>query len=104
MREPTFLILTAVAPAPLHGTGSSRPSQDLSDGRVRLRAGTLYAALDRLVGEGSLGVDREEIVGGQLRRYYRIKLEVLRSGIERLEANATAARGQLARRADPGIA
>ncbi|MBW3601842.1 MAG: hypothetical protein KY434_03965 [Actinobacteria bacterium] len=51
--------------------------------------------------------DREEIVGGRLRRYYRITetgLEVLRSGIERLEANATAARGQLARRADPGIA
>ncbi len=65
-----------------------------------------YAALDRLVGEGSLVVDREEVVDGRLRRYYRITdagLDVLRRGVEDLEANASAGRGQLARRPDRGL-
>jgi PadR family transcriptional regulator PadR len=107
LREPTFLILAAVAPVPLHGYGILQAVQELSQGRVRLRAGTLYAALDRLVREGSLVVDREEVVDGRLRRYYRITdggLETLRRGVEHLEANAMAARGQLARRPDRGLA
>ncbi len=107
LREPTFLILAAVAPLPLHGYGILQSVEELSEGRVRLRAGTLYAALDRLVREGSLVVDREEVVEGRLRRYYRITdngLEVLRCGVERLEANVTAARGQLALRPDRGFA
>ncbi|MGH2751079.1 MAG: PadR family transcriptional regulator [Actinomycetota bacterium] len=105
MREPTFLILAAVAPAPLHGYGILRSVEELSEGRVRLRAGTLYAALDRLVKDGSLILDGEEVVEGRLRRYYRITeagLEVLRCGVENLEANVSAARGQLARRPDRG--
>lgn len=107
LREPTFLILAAVAPTPLHGYGILQAVERLSDGRVRLRAGTLYAALDRLVGDGSLCVDHEEVVEGRLRRYYRITdegLELLRRGVEQLESNAAAARGQLARRADLGLA
>ncbi|HLM64948.1 MAG TPA: PadR family transcriptional regulator [Acidimicrobiales bacterium] len=107
VREPTFLILAAVAPAPLHGYGILQAVEQLSEGRVRLRAGTLYAALDRLVGEGSLLLDHEEAVDGRLRRYYRITdagLDALRSGVERLEANAAAARHQLARRRERRLA
>jgi DNA-binding PadR family transcriptional regulator len=107
LREPTFLILAAVAPAPLHGYGILQAVEELSEGRVRLRAGTLYTALDRLVKEGSLVADREEVVDGRLRRYYRITdagLDVLRRGVEHLEANASAARGQLARRPDRRLA
>jgi DNA-binding PadR family transcriptional regulator len=103
LREPTFLILAAVAPAPLHGYGILRTVEELSEGRVRLRAGTLYTALDRLVGEGALAVDCEEVVDGRLRRYYRITddgLATLRDGVAQLEANASAARHQLALRAD----
>jgi PadR family transcriptional regulator PadR len=106
LREPTFLILAAVAPDALHGYGVIQAVEELSEGRVRLRAGTLYAALDRLVREGALLVDREETVDGRLRRYYRITdagLEVLREGIVDIEANAAAARRQL-RRAEPGLA
>jgi DNA-binding HxlR family transcriptional regulator len=54
----------------------------LFDGQVRLtagravipalRAGTLYAALDRLRADGLVTVDREEVVEGRLRRYYRL--------------------------------
>ena len=35
-------------------------------------AGTLYAALDRLRSDGLIAADREEIVDGRLRRYYRL--------------------------------
>jgi len=107
LREPTFLILAAVAPVPLHGYGILQAVEELSESRVRLRAGTLYAALDRLVGEGSLVVDREEVVEGRLRRYYGITdngLDALRLGVEHFEADALAARGQLARRPDRGLA
>ena len=107
LREPTFLILAAVAPLPLHGYGIIRAVEQLSAGRVRLRAGTLYAALDRLERDGALAVDCEEVVDGRLRRYYAITdagLGVLRRGVERLEANATAARRQLAQVPSGGAA
>jgi DNA-binding PadR family transcriptional regulator len=42
--EPTFFILTALTDRPLHGYGVMRAAQDLSDGRLTLRPGTLYAA------------------------------------------------------------
>ena len=72
MREPTFLILTALTERPLHGYGVKRAVSELSDGKVTLRAGTLYAALDRLVEERLLAVDREEVVDGRHRRYYKL--------------------------------
>lgn len=101
LREPTFLILTALVAGPLHGYGVIRSVAELSDGRVTLRAGTLYTALDRLVGDGSLAVDGEEVVDGRRRRYYRITeegLEVLRSEVVRLESIVGVARGQLSTR------
>lgn len=72
MREPTFLILTALADGPRHGYGIMSDVEQTSAGRTRLRAGTLYAALDRLQGEGLIAADREEVVDGRLRRYYRL--------------------------------
>jgi PadR family transcriptional regulator PadR len=72
MREPTFLILTALAGPPLHGYGIMRHVAQHSDGRVKLSAGTLYAALDRLTDDGLAVVDREETVDGRVRRYYRL--------------------------------
>jgi DNA-binding PadR family transcriptional regulator len=44
----------------------------ISAGRVRLGAGTLYAALDRLSGEHLVEPDREEAVDGRLHRDYRL--------------------------------
>ena len=72
LREPTFLILTALAAGAQHGYGIMTDVAQISDGRVRLRAGTLYAALNRLVVAGLVKVDREEIVDTRLRRYYRL--------------------------------
>ncbi|MBB6547972.1 PadR family transcriptional regulator [Nonomuraea rubra] len=80
MQEPTFLILTALAAGPQHGYGIVTDVLRISGERVRLRAGTLYAALDRLEGEGLAETEREEVVDGRARRYYRLT----RSGEERL--------------------
>jgi PadR family transcriptional regulator len=98
MREPTFLILTALADSAQHGYGIITDIAAMSRGRVRLRAGTLYAALDRLLGDGIVDVDREEIVDGRLRRYYRLTpagAEVLAAEAERLSANAKIATTRL---------
>ncbi|HEX8348236.1 MAG TPA: helix-turn-helix transcriptional regulator, partial [Actinoplanes sp.] len=51
MREPTYFILAALQDEPLHGYAIIKRAGELSDGRVRLATGTLYAALDRLAGE-----------------------------------------------------
>jgi DNA-binding PadR family transcriptional regulator len=72
----------------------------LSDDRVTLRAGTLYAALDRLTSEGLLTVDREEAVEGRLRRYYRLTdhgIAELSGEIERMRAAASVAAARLRR-------
>ncbi|MCZ7437388.1 PadR family transcriptional regulator [Micromonospora sp. WMMC241] len=72
LREPTFLILTALTEEPRHGYAVIEDVLRISDGRVRLRAGTLYAVLDRLRSDGLIEVDREEVVQSRLRRYYRL--------------------------------
>jgi len=84
LQEPTFLILTALAERPRHGYGVITEVQRISDGRVRLRAGTLYGALDRLRAEGLVEVDREEVVDTRLRRYYKLT----ETGGQRLGAEA----------------
>ena len=85
LREPTFLILTALAGRAQHGYGILHDVEAISDGRVTLRAGTLYTALDRLCTDGWVAIDREEVVEGRLRRYYRLADE----GAARLEAEVT---------------
>lgn len=98
MREPSFLILTALAAEPAHGYRVIQAVEELSDGRVRLRAGTLYAALDRLVENGLLDTAGEQVVDGRNRRYYAITpagRDTLAAEAGRLEANAAAARRQL---------
>jgi len=98
MQEPTFLILTALAASAQHGYGIMTDVTRISDGRVRLRAGTLYAALDRLRADGLVASDREEVVDGRLRRYYRITDEGtqrLAAEVRHLRANAAVAASRL---------
>jgi DNA-binding PadR family transcriptional regulator len=98
LQEPTFFILTALAAGPQHGYGIMTDVEEISEGRLRLRAGTLYAALDRLETDGLVAQDREEIVGGRLRRYYRLTPDgtaVLTAETQRLRANAAVAAQRL---------
>jgi PadR family transcriptional regulator, regulatory protein PadR len=98
MTEPAFLILTALADAPRHGYGIVGEVAELSGGRVRLKVGTLYGVLDRLVGDGLIELDREEVQQGRLRRYYRLTRaggRSLAAEAERQAANARAASERL---------
>ncbi|WP_238011205.1 helix-turn-helix transcriptional regulator [Dactylosporangium sp. AC04546] len=96
MREPTFLILTALAGEPRHGYGIVREVETLSG--MRLLTGTLYTALDRLTAEGLVEHDRDEEVDGRTRRYYRLTavgLTALTAETARLRGLATAAEARL---------
>jgi DNA-binding PadR family transcriptional regulator len=98
MQETTFLILTALAARSQHGYGIIADVSGISGGRVRLRAGTLYTALDRLRADELIGVDREEVVEGRLRRYYRLTPKgsgLLSAEAARLQSNAAAALSRL---------
>lgn len=72
MREPTYLILVALGAGERHGYGITQDVAELSDGQVKLGAGTLYGALDRLTDEGMVAATRTETVDGRLRRYYAL--------------------------------
>ena len=72
MREPTYLILVALGRGERHGYGIIQEVLELSDGRTKLGAGTLYGALDRLGDEGLVAPTRSETVDGRLRRYYAL--------------------------------
>ena len=103
MQEATYLILTALAAGSQHGYGVIADVSEISGGRVRLRAGTLYTALDRLRADGLIAMDHEEIVENRLRRYYRLTPDGekrLAGEAARLHANAIAAM----RRLRPGLA
>jgi DNA-binding PadR family transcriptional regulator len=94
LQEPSFLILSALADGPKHGYAVLQEVTSLSGGRVVLRPGTLYTALDRLTGEGLVEVEREEVVDGRHRRYYRISTSGaarLADEAQRLRHNATMA-------------
>jgi DNA-binding PadR family transcriptional regulator len=94
MQEATFLILTALAQRSQHGYGIIIEVKQISGGRVLLRAGTLYTALERLRAEKLIAIDREEVVDTRLRRYYQLTpkgSDVLATEATRLQANATAA-------------
>lgn len=98
MHEATFLIMTALAARSQHGYGIIADVKEISGGRVRLRAGTLYTALERLRGDKLVEVDREEIVDSRLRRYYRLtSAGRKRLAVEaaRLKANAHVAMSRL---------
>lgn len=92
------MILTALAAGSQHGYGIITDVTGISGGRMQLRAGTLYTALDRLRAEGLIEVDREEVVDSRLRRYYRLTpagAERLAEEAARLKSNAYVAMSRL---------
>ena len=92
MQEPTLLILTVLADAPRHGYALAREVDEISAGRVRLRTGTLYGALERLQAEGLVEVHSEEQVEGRLRRTYALTLEGRRTLAEEVRRITAIAR------------
>jgi PadR family transcriptional regulator PadR len=104
LREHTYLVLTALAGGRRHGYALITEVSELSGGRVVIRAGSLYAILDRLVGEGLVEPCGEEVVEGRLRRYYALSnagSEELRTASERMAASAAVALRRLEGRSAP---
>lgn len=98
MTEQAFFVLTALLDGPLHGYAIMQTMVELSDGRVRARVGTLYGVLDRLTAERLIEIDREIIVQGRTRRYYRVSedgREALARDAARQAANASTALNRL---------
>ncbi len=101
LREPTFLVLAALANGPQHGYALMQSIQESTQGEITLRPGTLYTALDRLTADGLITVTGEEIVDGRPRRYYDLTEEGgvrLTEAVDRMESRARAARAALASR------
>jgi DNA-binding PadR family transcriptional regulator len=102
MRAPTYFVLATLLDEPLHGYAIIKRAGELSGGQVRLAAGTLYATLDRLAGNGLLEVVREETVNGRARRYYALTgagTEAVRQEAAQLAEAARIVTGGAARRA-----
>ena len=69
LTEAVFYILLSLD-EPLHGYGIMQNAEALSNGRVRLAAGTLYGALGTLVEKG--WIEEMPAAGGGRKREYRI--------------------------------
>ena len=101
------MVLTALADTPQHGYGIIGDVERISAGRVRLRAGTLYTALDRLQAEGLIETDDGTVSGDRPLRYYRLRAtgpDVLRSPTRPLSAGPTKERASLPSGAVTGTA
>ncbi|MDQ1645436.1 MAG: hypothetical protein QOJ50_1620 [Cryptosporangiaceae bacterium] len=98
LSEQAFLVLTALAEEPLHGYAIVKSVGELTGDRVRLSVGTLYGVLDRLVADGLVERDRDEVHQGRQRRYYKITdtgAGALSDEAERLAANVRVATERL---------
>ena len=69
LTEAVFYILLSLD-TPLHGYGIMQNAEALSNGRVRLAAGTLYGALGTLVDKG--WIEEVPASGSGCKREYRI--------------------------------
>jgi DNA-binding PadR family transcriptional regulator len=97
-RRPSYFALATLIDGPLHGYAIIQRARDLSDGAVRLSSGTLYALLERAVGEGLVVAGEPYQHGGRQRRDYQLTetgREQLLQEAERLASAAQAVTGRL---------
>ena len=98
LREPTYFVLAALAPGPAHGYRIIQSIEELSGGRVTLRAGTLYAALDRLERDGYIELVGTETGDGPPRRSFALTTrgrDLLAEEVARLQDNVDVGRASL---------
>jgi DNA-binding PadR family transcriptional regulator len=104
MQELALLLLTALANESRHGYAIAQEVRSITDGRVSPRTGALYGALDRLLADGLIRVEHEEVVSGRARRIFALTStgrERLEAEAERLAATAREVRRRLAAKTAP---
>lgn len=92
MHEPTFWILTSLAESAQHGYSILSTVDELSGSQVNLKVPTLYQALDRLQKEGLVQIDKEIVVDGRFRRYFRLTQDGRVALLAEIERRAEAVR------------
>jgi PadR family transcriptional regulator PadR len=102
MTGQAFFVLTALADGPRHGYGIVGEVAELSQGRVKLKIGSLYGVLERLSSDGLIEPDREESHDGRLRRYFRLTRDGRHALAEEADLRAATARVVRARLGLPG--
>lgn len=102
LRPASYFVLASLLDGPLHGYAIASRARELSDGAVRLTAGTLYGALERMAARGLVQLDREEVVDGRLRRYHRLTDEGRQAVLR--EADRLAAAARVVQRPRPSVA
>ena len=84
LTESTYYILLSLV-SPQHGYGIMQRTEEMSGGRVRLAAGTLYGALNTLCEKG--WILQLPVEDGSRKKEYRLTargIGILRSEVERL--------------------
>ena len=84
LTESTYYILLSLV-SPQHGYGIMQQAEDLSKGRVRLAAGTLYGALSAMVDKG--WIEQLPVEEGSRKKEYQLTAQgrsVLEKEVERL--------------------
>ena len=71
LSEPVLLVLLSLAEQPRHGYSILKDVESMSAGRVLLSTGTLYGALQRLLGDGWIERVQEDSTPRD-RRTYRL--------------------------------
>lgn len=69
LTEPVFYILLSLH-QPLHGYGIMQETEKMSNGRLRLSAGTLYGALSSMVKKG--WIEELPLIEGSRKKEYQI--------------------------------
>ena len=97
LTEVTFFVLLSLARQPRHGYAILKDVADLSEGRIKLSAGTLYGALGRLLEQGwivRLGSEEPDDSGRPRKEYELTELgrRILSAETRRLETLAALGR------------
>jgi DNA-binding PadR family transcriptional regulator len=71
-RPPSYFALAALIDGPLHGYAIVQRAAELSDRTVRLSTGTLYALLERAIGEELVVAGEPYTEHGRTRRDYAL--------------------------------
>lgn len=107
LRPPSYFALAALIDGPLHGYAIAQRARVLSDGRVRVSTGTLYALLERALAESLVVAGEPYVVDGRHRRDYTLTpagRSVLAAEADRLAHAATAVSSRLRATTDAVIA